>query len=66
MAPLQIHLDKNGDPDQTRISHWLRGKIAEALISPTLKQKYDEWCESEWTKEYPFRPACLTERDRSL
>lgn len=63
---LQVHLDKNGDPDQARVSQWLQGKISEALISPSLREKYDEWCDSEWIKEYPLRPNNLTERDRPM
>lgn len=63
---LQMHLDRNGDPDQTNVSHWLRSKIAEALVSPDLRQKYDQWCEVEWIKDYPAQPSDLTERDHSL
>jgi hypothetical protein len=63
---LQMHLNKNGDPHQNNVSHWLRGKIAEALIGTDLRQKYDQWCEDEWIKDYPAPPRKLTERDRSL
>jgi len=63
---LQQHLDRNGDPRQHRISHWLRGKIAEALIGPALKQKYDEWFDSEIDKHDPRETSPLTQRDRSL
>jgi hypothetical protein len=52
---LQAHLERNGDPHQIHVSQWLQGKIAEALISPALKEKYDEWCEAEWIKSYPVR-----------
>lgn len=50
---LQMHLDRNADPHQRDLTHWLRGKIAEALISVDLKQKYDQWCETEWITHYP-------------
>jgi hypothetical protein len=63
---LQMHLDRNGDPQQTNISHWLRGKIAEALIGADLKHKYDQWCEAEWIKHYPPQARDLTARDHSL
>ena len=63
---LQARLDKNGDPRQGRVSQWLQGKIAEALISPSLRQKYDEWCDCEWIKQYPLPANNLTERDRPM
>lgn len=63
---LQAHLDRNGDERQARVSQWLQTRIAEALISGQLKQKYDDWHASEWITEYPSQPAQLTQRDRSL
>jgi hypothetical protein len=63
---LQAHLDRNGDERQARVSQWLQTKIAEALISGELKQKYADWHLSEWIKDYPSRPGELTQCDRSL
>jgi hypothetical protein len=52
---LQALLDRNSDPHQIHVSQWLQAKIAEALISPALKEKYAKWCEAEWIENYPTR-----------
>jgi hypothetical protein len=38
------------------VSQWLQGKIAEALISPELKRKYEDWHLAGRIKDYPIAP----------
>jgi hypothetical protein len=64
---LQARLDKHGDASRACVSQWLRGEIAEALISPALKQRYDAWWDAQLDNTVSRERSCpLTERDRSL
>lgn len=46
-AWLQARLDEESDPGRIGASHWLQGRVVEALVDKELSRKYGEWILSD-------------------